>query len=583
VRKLIAATVVLLPLITTSGGIDNFRQPKDSLLIAAASVLLAIAAITFVVRPFQIKMTRELMLIGAALAWTLVCTLTSTNRTLSAMSLVWLLSLLVFGLATAALAKEESLTVILLPLGVAAINAAIFLLQRFEIWNPITFTDDIAPHFRYTALIGNPDDAASFFVAPTVVAIAFIASTRGWRRAVAAIALTLLVAALVTGRLTGIVAATAGAAAFFIIRYRKRGIAAVAALIAIVIVVGLAWAPLRTRVGQIVGQIRAGDYAEATSGRVTPFLAAAAMTKDHMITGVGPSCFAWEYFPYKARIERRFPQLASAWAHSFVFRDVHNDHLELLAECGVIGYALVLAAIIAIVRATWRGENAFAAMAILPLAISLAVLCLAHFPLHLSAPALMFVYFGALMWGSSGGQAPSPVRTGEAPVLHWTLRAVLAAFIVSASAYAIYRFAYFPYSCETMTREISARTDAAEKAPEYAGAPMARRNLERLAPCVRRVQEDMSIYMLAAANHHILGQLAEARAMEETALRYQRRPELYYALGRLQLEAGDRAAALESLYHAVQFSREYLGELPADVVADLTARLQRDDSHLAGR
>ena len=575
-RKLIAATVVLLPLITTSGGIDNFRQPKDSLLIASAALLLIVAAITWVVRPFRIAISREVMLIGAALAWTLLSSLTSTNRIVSGMSLVWMLSLIVFGLATAALAKEESLTIILLPLGVAAINAAVFLLQRFQIWNPIRFTEDVAEHFRYTALIGNPDDAASFFVAPAVVAVTFVASTRGWRRAVAAVCLLLLVAALVTGRLTGIVAATAGVAAFFVVRYRRRGIAGVAALVALVLVVTVAWTPLRTRVGAIAGQIRKGDYAEATSGRVTPFLAAMAMTKDHFITGVGPSCFAWEYFPYKARIERRFPSLASAWAHSFVFRDVHNDHLELLAEIGVIGYALVLAAVIAIVRVTRRGTNEFAAMAIIPLAIALGVLCLAHFPLHLSAPGLMFVYFGALMWGWGaqwGGGAPPPQ----------IVRIPLALAIVAVSVFAAYRFAYLPYVCETMTREVSTRTDVADKAPDYTATLLARRNLEQLAGCLTHAQNDVSIYMLAAANYHLLGDAAAERAMDETALRLQRRPELYATLGKLQLESGERAAALETLYPAVQFSRSYLADLPQDVVNDLRARLQREDPHLVDR
>jgi len=58
-RLIIAATIVLLPLVTTSGGIDNFREPKDSLLIAAAMAVLVLGALAFCLRPFTFRVTAE--------------------------------------------------------------------------------------------------------------------------------------------------------------------------------------------------------------------------------------------------------------------------------------------------------------------------------------------------------------------------------------------------------------------------------------------------------------------------------------------------------------------------------------------
>src|SRR5204863_284214 len=196
----------------------------------------------------------------------------------------------IFACAVVLLARTATITVALWGLVAPAINAAVFLLQRFHVWNPIRFTEDIPEHFRYTALIGNPDDAASFFVAPLIAAIALLLVTRGWRRAFAALAFATLAAAVMTGRLTSIIAVA--------------------------------------------------------------------------------------------------------------------DGLLVLAIAGIVARAQ---------RAAGRDEHsAFARVAALPLAIALGVLCLAHFPLHLTAPALMFVYFGALAYGWSGN-APEVVDTPRVP------------------------------------------------------------------------------------------------------------------------------------------------------------------------
>jgi tetratricopeptide (TPR) repeat protein len=113
-------------------------------------------------------------------------------------------------------------------------------------------------------------------------------------------------------------------------------------------------------------------------------------------------------------------------------------------------------------------------------------------------------------------------------------------------------------------------------------APIARANLVTLADCLQRRPGDVDFLMMRAANDRLLGNYADARSTYQEALRYDRRPELYYELGSVELQLGHRDEALETLYQAVLFSRTYLASLSPDVVEALNARLRREAPHLAG-
>jgi O-antigen ligase len=580
---LVAATVVLLPLVTTSGGVDNFREPKDSLLIGAAALLLIVGAIRYAVRPVRVQLTRPLWLFLAALAWTFLSAAFATNRHDTIAPLVWVSSLAVFALAGMLLAPREGVGTVLWALVAPLVNAVVFLLQRFHVWNPIKFTADVPDHFRFTALIGNPDDASSFFVAPLIAALAVMLVARGWRRGVAAVAFAVLAAALVTGRLTSLIAVAAGLCTLAIVREHKRVLPLIAAALAVVVIAGLAYAPLRARVKLIAGEFRSGDYAEATSGRVTPFLAAAEMAVAHPLFGVGPHCFSWEYFPYKIEVERQHPKLARAYAHMFNFEDVHNDHLQLIAECGIVAYVLLLLAVIGVVSRAQRtsGDDeraAFARTAALPLAVAMGVLCLAHFPLHLTAPALMFVYFGALVYGWSD-DAPR-VEDATTPRL---LGTVVAIVVIAGAVYIAKRFAYDAFVCESKKLQLNARTEQAMNLGDtFQSAPIARDNLVTIAQCLAKRPGDVDYLMMRGANDRLLGNYEDARASFQEALRYDRRPELYYELGTADLQLGRRDEGLDALFQAVLFSRIYLESLSPDVVEALKARLNREAPYLAG-
>ena len=134
------------------------------------------------------------------------------------------------------------------------------------------------------------------------------------------------------------------------------------------------------------------------------------MFRDRPLTGVGPGCFAWQYMPYKVRAELAYPPLRTAFLRGTNFGEVHNDHLQLLAEEGAVAYGLSLAALVILSaislrrrqRDTTDARYEFARLLALPLAVTFFVLALGQFPLELTAVISQFLFFAALCVGWSG-------------------------------------------------------------------------------------------------------------------------------------------------------------------------------------
>ena len=111
-------------------------------------------------------------------------------------------------------------------------------------------------------------------------------------------------------------------------------------------------------------------------------------------------------------------------------------------------------------------------------------------------------------------------------------------------------------------------------------ARRARRTIELLAPCGHRLPADVDYYMLTAANLRILGAPGEAEAMYARALDYDRRPELYFGLGTVQLEQGKMNDSIASFVNAMTFNRAMVFDLPAQVKPQVVAIVNRDFPYL---
>jgi hypothetical protein len=105
--------------------------------------------------------------------------------------------------------------------------------------------------------------------------------------------------------------------------------------------------------------------------------------------------------PYKLRtIDEKYPQWVRLGNESF--GQVHNDHLQVLAETGAPGYLLFLTALVMLGMVSLRRtaiddpRTQFARLFALPAAVTFAVLALAQFPMQLTAPMVPAIYLAAL-------------------------------------------------------------------------------------------------------------------------------------------------------------------------------------------
>ena len=561
---LIVSAVVVVPLFVSLRGSEAFRTPKESLFIAIGLVLAV-----FVAARGAIARTPLTLLALAAVVWTAVATIFSANRAISVRTFVWVVAAAAFVVAVDVFGRKRSPLVIAVPLIPAAINAVMFLLQRFHVWNPMRFPDEVPDQFRYTALIGNPDDVGSFLVVPAMVAIALAVVDRR-RRALWVPVSALIVAGLATGRLTSLIAVGGGLLAIGFLRSRRAAAIASVAVVVGGIALVIGYAPMRERWQTIVSGIRAHDYAAASSGRVTPFIAAAEMAKDHPLTGVGPGCFGFEYFPYKVAVERSHPHLRATYSTNFNYGEAHNEYLQTVAEEGLIGLAIFIAAIVILARTSRRAADDDIVRTLgLPLAVAIAILCLAHFPLHLAAPTIVLLYVATLCI-SRTSEEPEPLPF--APALRYAIAGVVAIVAVAL----IDGFAWPRFVCNERKSGLIASTHNAAEVfvDKITVATVARSNLAAIDKCVTADPTDVDFYMLAAANQNVLGRSDDALATYRSALAWDRRPEIYYEIGMLELRMNRRAEAMADLRNAAQFSTKLLEDLPAEVRKEISASIR---------
>jgi O-antigen ligase len=334
-----------------------------------------------------------------------IATLVSTNPGVSSWRLAAGVATLIVFLATLRSAEggRAYLPLVALPLVAAGFNAVVDILQELHVWMPFGTRPDVRYHQQCTAFIGNPNEVGSYLAVAALACMAAAIADAARRRWFAAGAMLLVAGLVASQTLTAFVALIAGMVALFALVSWKLAlrVAAVAAVVAIALV--LIVAPLRVRATQMANQLRARQYNAFLTDRLTPFVAASLMAADRPLTGVGPGAFGWNYHPYKLRAEQRYPELRQAWSRGVNFGVAHNDHLQVLAEGGAIGYALFLALIATLGAISIRRGIAdasppqrFALFLALPLAVLWLVLSLAQFPLESTAVRMLIVHFAAL-------------------------------------------------------------------------------------------------------------------------------------------------------------------------------------------
>jgi O-antigen ligase len=413
----VVAAVIAVPLAVDPFANDSFRAPKMLLLRAIGLCLVALGVYW---RASGGTITREslrspeFVVTAALLGWITLSTATSTNHHASVNALISVVCASTFFVAARLLGRDRSLSAVYALLVAPVVNTIMLLLQRTNVWNPFAdiareagLSEETIDALSVSALVGNLNDVGASLVLGVIVAAAAAVTDRrrNWRIAAAITWLICVIGVITTANRGAILATLAG---LLVMSVSLKPRQSIAILITVVLLAGVAaryYAPLELRVRVARADIKERRWNSLLSGRLVAFLAAVEMARDYPILGVGPSAFGSNYFDYKICAESRYSILRrdAEEERPPIFMEVHNDHLQVLAELGFPGYALMVTAFGLLAfsprRKSARSENPrvrFVSIAALAGASALAVSALVQFPLQLAATAVGYLYFAGL-------------------------------------------------------------------------------------------------------------------------------------------------------------------------------------------
>ena len=143
-----------------------------------------------------------------------------------------------------------------------------------------------------------------------------------------------------------------------------------------------------------------------------------------------------------------------------------------------------------------------------------------------------------------------------------TIRMAAAAIVTAAALAAIERWAIDPIRCARASARASRALDASSG--ESAARRAAVEARSALLDCESAPSHE--VYVTLGRAHEILGERQSAMAAYRRALRYERRPETYFAIGMVALDSLDRPTAIENLARACAFDPRRLAHIEYDDV-----------------
>ena len=416
IAVILLAGAALVPIWCSPSSYDPFRLPKQLAMYTVVIAALSVASIALllgrlrITPPVRNRLRVPVALAGAGLLWTAVTTVTSTNVALSVQAVTWGAAVVAAFLLAAYSMRSmpaDAMAVALFVPGV--INATILLLQATGKWNPWYFPENTPPRLMKTALLGNADDAGVYLAAAAVAAMAFVIHCRRFRALYIVLAVYLAAALFATETLTAVAAYIAATTVALIMKKPR-----VAWFLPVLIVLVLVLGPTQERVLSIVQLARRGSFGIVVSGRLVPFAAAGQMFLDRPVVGVGPGCYKFHYMSHYVETRNRLPRFfVAARTHAVNFGEVHNDHLQVLAEMGFPAYLMIVGGITAVGLASRRktgGERGALARTIAaPFAVMALVAMLAFFPLQIAATAYTYAIVGGacLAWTTNDEDDPA--------------------------------------------------------------------------------------------------------------------------------------------------------------------------------
>jgi O-antigen ligase len=400
----IVAFTVTLPLFISLQGDDTFRLPKELLMRAEAILIAALTLTAFISGKNGLQLLSHDRLTSTAVLSVVaaagITTAFSTNRRISLMALEYTLALVIIFCGVYESAGGRSLSkVVAIGAAPAVVDAVLAVGQRLHWWSLFKFSDAVPPRERITALIGNPNEVGACLAISVSAAAAFSIVTR--KPIAAAFFILLTAAVFASDALTSMIAITVSTLVMVWLMPRRVVIASTTALLMTCVVAFATLPPLRSRVAIMTRAVRTRDYDLLTSHRAIVFASAWMMFREHPFLGAGPGTFKFHYLPYRLRTEMLHPSYYLKFVQNV--GEVHNDHLQVLSEEGVLGYASLVLCVVVIASRTLAVRNAathderarFVYFAALPLTVCWIVLALGVFPLELAVVMTPLLFFTA--------------------------------------------------------------------------------------------------------------------------------------------------------------------------------------------
>jgi O-antigen ligase len=400
----ILLTMCVTPLLFSSAAKNAFRLPKT--LFFESMMLLVAAGMTssFLLgraRSERIAAHRVgFALAAAAVIWTAIVSMTALQPELASGAPLTAFCYAILFAATIFFARGS----IVLPFAAlfvpATVNAIITVVQALHLWMPVTLHRVPKGRLAAMGLLGNPDYVGAYLMVPALAAIAAAIAFRQHRRVFLAIALILLAGIFFTQSVTAIGAFMIALMSFAILVPSKRARIVVASILIAVVVAVFAFRPTRERLFHMREFLKSGQLMEFSSYRPPAVMAAVDMFRERPLLGAGPGNYEGRYMRYKLAVDERFPQWIRPMNANF--GEAHNDHVQLLAESGLPGYLLYLAALAYVASLSFRTKRAnsqraeFARVFALPAVIGFTVVGLAQFPLYLTVVTSTAIFAAAL-------------------------------------------------------------------------------------------------------------------------------------------------------------------------------------------
>jgi len=397
------AAVTLTPLLIAPPARNAFRLPKVLFFQGAMLLVGGAAAAWLLVRLPSLRRLGShriaVVIAGATVLWTVIVSLAARQPELARFAPVAVGTYAI--LFVLVLLFERGVLLPLLALLVpAGANAAISLLQVAHLWSPVPI-DPQGGRMHVIGLLGNPDYVGIYLIVPCVTALAAAFAFPRLRLLFLFFFVLTLAGIVVAQSVTAIVGIVAGLIVFAFVAPGRTMRIAVASLTVVVLIALSAYGPTRRRAVTLVEHLREGRHSEFWSYRLPAFAVASDMFLERPLLGVGPGGYEAKYMSYKIANDERFPEWISLGNRNF--GEAHNDHLQLLAEAGLPGYALFILALVATGALTFRRKHdardqrqEFARMFALPAACAFALIALAQFPLHLAESMATSIFAAAL-------------------------------------------------------------------------------------------------------------------------------------------------------------------------------------------